>query len=172
MPDQDPLMQSAYLVYLSQPLEERLAVHNQRRKALRHLQRLSEQSATEDDLETMDTYIGWWREKIDAHDNQLERRRQKTRERVARWRPRKPAPKPQAPRQQKSERDMAAKTWRRKDGSLLRPPEPETYMISITRDQSQAARPLPKPKPKASRRTNSLSALSSNSSEADHSPTP
>ena len=95
MPDQHPLMQSAYLVYLSQPLEERLAVHNQRRKALRHFQCLREQSATEDDLETMDTYIGWWREKIDAHDNQLERRRQKTRERVARWpASRKPAPKP------------------------------------------------------------------------------
>jgi hypothetical protein len=91
MPDQHPLMQSAYLVYLSQPLEERLAVYNQRKKALRHFQRLREQSAadptaTEDDLETLDTYIGWWREKIDAHDNQLERRRQKTRERVARWR--------------------------------------------------------------------------------------
>ena len=35
-----------------------------------------------------------------------------------------------------------AKTWRRKDGSLLRPPEPETYMISLTRDQSQALKAL------------------------------
>ena len=37
---------------------------------------------------------------------------------------------------------MPAKMWRRKDGSLLRPPEPETYMISLTRDQSQALKAL------------------------------
>ena len=37
---------------------------------------------------------------------------------------------------------MAAKMWRRKDGSLLRPPEPEAYMISLTRDQSQALKAL------------------------------
>ena len=57
-------------------------------------------SHPEDDLDTLDTYIGWWREKIDAHDNQLERRRQKTRERVARWRlkrARAQAPKRSAP---------------------------------------------------------------------------
>jgi hypothetical protein len=64
---------------------------------------------------------------------------------------------------------MAAK-WMRKDGSLLRPPEPETYMILLTRDQSQRSKPSPKPK--VSRRTNSLSARSPNLSEADPSPTP
>jgi hypothetical protein len=37
---------------------------------------------------------------------------------------------------------MAAKMWRRKDGSLIRPPEPETYMISITCDQSRALKAL------------------------------
>jgi PHD/YefM family antitoxin component YafN of YafNO toxin-antitoxin module len=92
--DQHPLMQTALLVRLSQPLEERLAVYLQRKKALRHLQRIREQlaadpTATEDDLETLDRFIGWKQEELDAYDKQDERRRTKTRERVARWRARK-----------------------------------------------------------------------------------
>ena len=42
------------------------------------------------------------------------------------------------------DRPDISKTWRRKDGSLLRPPEPETYKISLTRDQSQALKALAK----------------------------
>ena len=42
------------------------------------------------------------------------------------------------------DRPDISKTWRRKDGSLLRPPEPETYKISLTRAQSQALKALAK----------------------------
>jgi hypothetical protein len=98
--DQHPLIQTALLVRLSQQLEERLAVYNQRKKALRWFEITREKlaadpTATEDDLETLDRYIRWWRDMLDAEDSQLERRRMKTRERVARWRARKagePAP--------------------------------------------------------------------------------
>jgi hypothetical protein len=34
---------------------------------------------TKDDFETLDNYIRWRRDKLDAEDNQLERRRMKTR---------------------------------------------------------------------------------------------
>ena len=62
MPDH-PLMQTALLVRLSQPLEDQLAVCNQRRKALRHFQLIRRQlaadpAATEHDLETLDCYTG------------------------------------------------------------------------------------------------------------------
>ena len=89
--DQHPLMQRAYLIYLSQPLEERHAVRLQRMKAFESMRKdlAADPTATEDELETFDTYIRWWREKLDAEDTQLERRRMKTRERVARWRTRK-----------------------------------------------------------------------------------
>jgi hypothetical protein len=92
--DRHPLIQTALLVRLSQPLEEQLAVYNQRRKALRWFEITREKlaadpTATEDDLAFLDNHIRWWREKLDAGDNQLERRRLKTRERVARWRARK-----------------------------------------------------------------------------------
>jgi hypothetical protein len=92
--DQHPLMQRAYLVYLSQPVEERHAVRLQRMKALRSFESMrkdlaADSTATKEELEMLDTYIRWWREKVDAEDNQLERRRMKTRERVARWRARK-----------------------------------------------------------------------------------
>ena len=92
--DQHPLMQRAYLVYLSQPVEGRHAVRLQRMKALRSFESMrktltADPAATEAELETLDTYIRWWGEKVDAEDNQLERRRMKTRERVARWRARK-----------------------------------------------------------------------------------
>jgi hypothetical protein len=92
--DQHPLMQRAYLVYLSQPVEEHYAVRLQRVKALRWFESTrknlaADPTATADELEVLDTYIRWWREKLDAEDNQLERRCMKTRERVARWRARK-----------------------------------------------------------------------------------
>jgi hypothetical protein len=95
--DRHPLIQTALLVRLSQPLEEQLAVYNQRRKALRWFEITREKlaadpTATEDDLAFLDNHIRWWREKLDAGDNQLERRRLKTRERVARWRARICAP--------------------------------------------------------------------------------
>jgi hypothetical protein len=37
-----------------------------------------------------------------------------------------------------------AKTWRRKDGTLVRRPEPEQYMISLTHDQSHALKAMAK----------------------------
>ena len=94
MPDRHPLIQAAYLTYLSQPLEEKVAVYLQRRKALRYFQITRENlaadpTATANDVETLDVYIRWWQDKIDAYDKQGERQRLKTRERVRRFRARK-----------------------------------------------------------------------------------
>jgi hypothetical protein len=94
--DHHPLMETAYLIHLCQPIEERRAVRLQRAAALRDLQRIREQlavdpTATKDDLEWLDLHIHGRRAKLDAEDNQLERSRMKTRERVARWRARKAA---------------------------------------------------------------------------------
>jgi|ERR1700722_4526527 hypothetical protein len=91
--DRHPLIQTALMVHLSQPLEERHAVWLQRKKALPWFENMrrnlaADPTATEDDLEVLDGYIRWWRDKVDAYDKQDERRRMKTRERVARWRAR------------------------------------------------------------------------------------
>ena len=85
------LVRAAMLIYQAQPLEERVAVLKQRRNALRYFQITRDKlaadlKATPDDLETLDALIRFARVKLDEDEARAERRRMKTRERVARWR--------------------------------------------------------------------------------------
>jgi hypothetical protein len=96
------LVQAAQLIYLGQPLEERAAVTHQRKIALRYFQKTranlaADPTATADDLAVLDAYIRFSKRKLgwlppEEEAARDERRRTKTRERVARWRAAKKEP--------------------------------------------------------------------------------
>jgi hypothetical protein len=91
MPEAHKIVEASWLVYATQPADERAVVERHREGVLDYFRKqrarlAADPTATEDDLGMLDSYIRWTENKLGEQERRDERRRMKTRERVARWR--------------------------------------------------------------------------------------
>jgi hypothetical protein len=81
------IISQAWMVYSTLHLDEEAAVHKLRLNAIAYFKRMkADPQATATDQEHLDGYIGWIEDKIEAPERRMERAREMTRIRVARWR--------------------------------------------------------------------------------------
>jgi hypothetical protein len=81
------LIAQAWMVYTTLQVDEERAVNAVRLSAIAYFKRMkADPQATAGDQEQLDCYIRWIEDKIEAPERRMERAREMTRIRVARWR--------------------------------------------------------------------------------------